>query len=88
MRIVCPKCGNNKKFIIPLWVRATFRFNEDGTISILHIKQLESIEEKLVNQKVSQGLKCIDCGAEAEIDFNPYDSTEVESNQIKALEAL
>jgi len=36
--------------VIPLLVRATFKINEDGTLSILHTQQLESIEEKLTDQ--------------------------------------
>ena len=71
MKIVCSKCENDKQFRLPLWVRATFRFNEDGTISLLHTTPLESLEEKLTNQRLVGALKCSLCGAVADIDFNP-----------------
>ena len=71
MKIQCGKCGNDKQFKIPLWVRATFRFNEDGTISLLHTMPLESLEEKLTNQRLIGSLKCAICGAVAYVDFNP-----------------
>ena len=82
MKIICPACGNNKKFITPMWVRATFRFNEDGTISIMHVRQLESLEEKLVNQKVQPTIKCFECGNKVEISFTE------ETKQLQSLEAL
>lgn len=84
MTMKCSVCGNTKKFKIPLWLRATFCFNEDGTISLLHTMPLESLEEKLTNQKLVQGLKCTMCGAVAEVDFNPDESM----RQKQTLEAL
>ncbi len=88
MTITCPCCGNNRKFLIPLWVRCTFKFNEDGTISILHVKQLESLEEKLANQNTFPTLICQECNADVDIDFNPYETLDEEKRQRKALEAL
>ena len=88
MKVTCPCCGNHKKFLVPLWVRCTFRFNDDGTISILHVKQLESLEEKLVNQNTFPALNCQNCGAEAEIDFNEYESVDEQKRQLLALEEL
>ena len=89
MKISCPSCGNHSKFLIPLWVRATFQFNEDGTISILHVKQLESLEEKLTDQgKTSFVLTCKECGADAEINFNEYEQIDKESAERKALEGI
>ena len=70
MKILCKSCDNNKEFYIVLWVRATFRFKEDGTIEILHTRQLESLEERLTNQKLYNGLKCSMCHGEAIVSFD------------------
>jgi hypothetical protein len=67
-----------------MWVRATFRFNEDGTITLLHTTPLESLEEKLTNQSLVGSLKCIVCGAVADVDFNPEET----EKQRKTMEAL
>ena len=89
MQINCLSCGNSKTFLLPLWVRTTFKFNEDGTISILHVKQLESLEEKLTNQgKTSFTLTCKECGADAKVVFNEYEGLNKESSEKKALEGL
>ena len=89
MQITCRSCGNHKDFIIPLWVRATFKINEDGTLSILHTKQLESIEEKLTDQgKTSFALTCKECSCDAEITFNEYEKINKNSNELSALEGL
>ena len=89
MQITCPSCGNHKDFIMPLWVRTTFKFNEDGTLSILHVKQLESLEEKLTDQgKNSFDLTCQECGADANIVFNEYALIDEETRQRQALEGL
>ena len=88
MQITCP-CGNHKDFVIPLWVRATFKINEDGTLSILHTKQLESIEEKLTDQgKTSFALTCQQCSGDAEIVFNEYAKIDTEAQEKQALEDL
>jgi|TARA_B110000240_G_C13240342_1_gene342890 hypothetical protein len=74
---------------MPLWVRATFKINEDGTLSILHTKQLESIEEKLTDQgKTSFALTCQECSADAKITFNEYEKINKNSNELSALEGL
>lgn len=89
MQITCQSCGNHKNFVIPLWVRATFKINEDGTLSILHTKQLESIEEKLTDQgKTSFALTCQECSADAKITFNEYEKINKNSNELSALEGL
>lgn len=88
MKITCPYCDNTRTFLIPLWVRCTFKFNEDGTISILHVKQLESLEEKLANQNTFPTLTCQQCGGDVNVDFNPYESIDEEQRQHQALEAL
>jgi len=89
MQITCPSCGNHKDFLMPLWVRATFKTNEDGTLSILHTKQLESIEEKLTDQgKTSFALTCQECSADAKITFNEYEKINKNSNELSALEGL
>ena len=89
MQIHCRSCGNHKAFVIPLWVRATFKINEDGPLSILHTKQLESIEEKLTDQgKTSFALTCQECSADAKITFNEYEKINKNSNELSALEGL
>jgi len=89
MRITCPSCGNHKSFLIPLWVRCTFKFNEDGTISILHVKQLESLEDKIIDQgKTSFTITCKECGADAEVILNEYEELETQKRQNMALEDL
>ena len=65
MKIKCVTCENDKRFYLPLWIRATFRFSEDGTISVLHTRPLESIEEKIANNKVMHNIKCAACGSAA-----------------------
>ena len=89
MKIHCQSCSNHKKFLIPLWVRCTFKFCEDGTISILHVRQLESLEDKIVDQgKTSFAITCIECGASAEINLNEYEQMDEQKSQITALEGL
>ncbi len=88
MKIHCTQCGNQERFLLPLWIRATFRFNDDGTLTILHTRPLESLEEKLVNQKIQPALKCAICKAPAVIDLAPDSSKQVEIQQRAAVEAL
>ncbi len=89
MKIICQSCGNHKNFLIPLWVRCTFKFNEDGTISILHIRQLESLEDKIVDQgKTSFAITCKECGGEARIILNQYEHLDEHKSQALALEGL
>ena len=91
MHIYCPNrgCNNAKKFLIPLWVRCTFRFDDDGKIKLLHLKQLESLEEKLAaTGKSDFSLTCQECGEPAEIVFNEYEAISDESAQKEALEGL
>jgi len=71
-----------------LWIRATFRFNEDGTITILHTRPLESLEEKLVNQNVQPALKCAICKAPAIIEMRSESNNVLEERQKAAMEAL
>ena len=87
MQIRCQSCTNHKDFLMPLWVRATFKINEDGTLSILHTKQLESIEEKIVDQgKTNFELTCQDSSGEAKVIFNEYAKLDTQSNEKQALE--
>jgi len=71
-----------------LWIRATFRFNEDGTITILYTRPLESLEEKLVNQNVQPALKCAICKAPAIIEMRSEKNDILEERQRAAMEAL
>lgn len=89
MQITCQFCGNHSRFLVPLWVRCTFKFNEDGTISILHVKQLESLEEKITDQgKTSFAITCKECGADAAVILNEYETLNEEKEQHAALEEL
>ena len=89
MQIHCRSCGNHRNFVIPLWVRATFKINEDGALSILHTKQLESIEEKLTDQgKTSFALTCQECSGDAEVVFNEYAKLDSQTQEKQALEGL
>ena len=89
MQIHCRNCANTQNFVLPLWVRATFKIEEDGTISILHVRQLESLEEKLADQgKTSFSLTCSECGGDAEVLFDEYSTRDQESREKAALEAL
>ena len=89
MKLTCPSCPDNKVFIVPLWVRATFKINDDGTLTILHVRQLESLEEKLTDQgKTSSGITCQECGSEAEVNLIPYQGKQQLSSEHAALEGL
>ena len=89
MQIQCRSCSNHESFVVPLWVRATFKIEEDGTISILHVRQLESLEEKLVDQgKTSFSLTCSECGGDAEVVFDEYSTRDQERSEKAALEGL
>lgn len=95
MKIYCPSCSsnninNNQSFLLPLWMRVTFRINPDGReVTILHTKQLESLEEKLTDQgKTSWGLTCKECGADAVVEFREHESTLETQQQKTALEGL
>lgn len=85
MQITCSCCDNHRKFLVPLWCRVTFKFTDEGTIQILHIKQLESLEEKLANQNSFPTLHCSDCGSDANIEFNEYESMDNEKRELVAL---
>ncbi len=88
MNIKCTRCDNRERFIIPLWIRATFRFNEDGTISILHTRLLESLEEKLINQNVQPALRCAVCKAPAIVELRSERTEVSEARQKAAMEAI
>ncbi len=89
MQIHCRSCDNRESFVLPLWCKATFKIEEDGTLSILHVRQLESLEEKLADQgKTSFSLTCSECGGDAEVVFDEYSTRDQESREKAALEAL
>ena len=77
MEFICTQCKQQQDFILPLWVDTTFSFNEDGTISLLHVQPLESLEEKLTEQATGmpQGITCKHCGSSAAITLNPFEET-------------
>ena len=84
MTIVCPSCSNQKTFRIPLWVKCTFRVEDDGMIKMLHLNQLESLEEKIADSQII----CKNCGAHAKVIFDDYHTTQVEKQQRLTLEGL
>ena len=71
MRLSCPTCPDNKSFLVPLWVRATFKVEDNGTVAILHVRPLESLEEKLVEQgKTTLDITCSECGGAADLSLD------------------
>mgnify|MGYP000853772545 CR=1 FL=1 len=88
MNIKCSTCDNRSRFIVPVWIRATFRFNDDGTITILHTRPLESLEEKLVNQIIQPALKCAICKAPAVVELGSDSTSNIQERQRAAVEAL
>ncbi len=75
MKLTCPDCPDCKVFLIPLWVRATFKVEDDGTVTILHVRPLESLEEKLVEHgKTNLDITCSECGGEADLSFEDISS--------------
>ena len=88
MKILCKNCGDSE-FKMPLWVKATFCFNENGGIDIKHVQSKESLEEKLTNHmKPDPLIRCKKCGSPAKIMFNEYEDLTVENNELSALEGL
>ena len=88
MKITCPCCSNNRKFLIPLWVRCTFKFTDEGHLSILHVRQMEAIEEKITNHQAYPIITCQECGEFAEITMNEYENLDETKRQKLALEGL
>lgn len=86
MDITCRSCGRNN-VVVPLWVRTTFKFLEDGSISILHVKPLESLEEKLVDE--NSDITCKHCGSnDIRIVFNEHETVQKQDKELAALEGL
>ena len=90
MYIRCQTCDNAQSFNMPLWARVTFRIEEDGTLSILHVKQLESLEEKLADQgRTSFSLSCSECGSDdVQVIFDEYAGMDQQRCEKAALESL
>ena len=89
MQIQCQSCHNQKSFVLPLWVRATFKIEESGAISIMHVRQLESLEEKLVDQAQLAALNCSECGSnDVSLVLGEYGQAEQTSLERLALEGL
>ena len=74
---------------MPLWVKATFCFNDDGGIDITHVQAKESLEEKITNHLKPESLiKCKRCGSPANIIFNEYEDINKRNSEMAALEDL
>ena len=88
MDILWENCGESE-FKMPLWVKATFCFSEDGSIEIKHVQSKESLEEKLTNHmKPKPLIRCKRCDSPAKIIFNEYEDITVKKNELAALEGL
>ena len=88
MKILCENC-NSSEFKMPLWVKATFCFSEDGSIDIKHVQSKESLEEKLTNHmKPKPLIRCKRCNSHARIIFNEYEDISVKNNELAALKGL
>ena len=86
MDITCQSCGRND-VVVPLWVKTTFKFLDDGTITILHVKPLESLEEKLAD--LDSEITCKHCGSnDIRIVFNEHESILSHDKELSALEGL
>ncbi len=89
MQIHCRSCENDKSFVLPLWVRATFKIEDSGSISILHVRQLEFLEEKLVDQASLAALNCSECGSnDVAVKFGEYGQADQNRREVLALEGL
>ncbi len=89
MQIHCRSCDNQKSFVLPLWVRATFKIEDSGAISILHVRQLEFLEEKLVDQASLAALNCSECGSnDVAVNFGEYGQANQNRRELLALEGL
>ena len=87
MQIECLSCTKSNEFLLPLWVSTTFKFNEDDTLSILRLRPLESMSEKLAGNSSLREISCKECGSnEVEIIFNEYDNQD--DDEVSALEGL
>ena len=88
MNISCTNCSGSE-FKMPLWVKVTFCFNDNGLIEIKHVQAKESLEEKLTNHMKPEPLiKCKACGSPAKIVFNEYDDLNKRNSEFAALEGL
>ncbi len=89
MQIQCRSCDNSTSFVLPLWVRATFKIEDSGAISILHVRQLEILEEKLVDQACLAALNCTECGSnDVAVQLGEYGHVDQSRRELLALEGL
>ena len=89
MQIQCRSCHNDKSFVLPLWTRATFKIEENGSISILHVRQLEFLEEKLIDQASLAALNCSECGSnDIVVELGEYGQADQRRRESLALEEL
>lgn len=87
MQITCPYCGNTKHFLIPEWNKLTFRFDEQGEITVMHVRPTEALEHRLASEYMS-GMTCTECGSDAAIDYHTYDNISEEQSQLMALKGM
>ena len=89
MQIQCRSCDNHESFVLPLWCRVTFKINDDGTLSILHTRSLESLEEKLVDQACLAALDCTECGSnDVAVELGEYGQADQSRRELLALGGL
>ena len=89
MQIHCRSCDNQKSFVLPLWTRATFKIEDNGSISIMHVRELEFIEEKLIDQAQTAAINCTECGSnDVSLVIGEYAQADQNSRERLALESL
>ena len=90
MEINCQSCGNqNNGFLLPLWSKTTFKINHDGDIKILHLTPLESLEEKITDNRIKREISCKECGSDdVDITLNEFEESSSKGSERNALEGL
>lgn len=86
MDIYCQSCNNtNKRFLLPIWNKTTFKIETDGDIKILHLSPLESLEDKIADNHVKKDIICRGCGSnDIKIILNEYED-DTERNALHGL---
>lgn len=90
MELTCLSCGeHNKGFLLPLWSKTTFKLDEDGSIKILHLTPLESLEDKITDNELNREITCKECGSgDIDIVLNQFEDGKSNNAENEALEGL
>ncbi|MBC8198414.1 MAG: hypothetical protein H8E60_11090 [Candidatus Marinimicrobia bacterium] len=86
MDIYCQSCKNtNKRFLLPIWNKTTFKIETDGDIKLLHLSPLESLEDKIADNHVKKDIICRGCSSnDIKIILNEYEDDD-ERNALNGL---